>query len=351
MESMIAESTLQNEKAEPLCPVFGACGGCAHQDLTYEAELRLKERKLREILSGKLSLPGEVFEPMTPSPKPYHYRNRLDLTMKRTKGQLAFGFSSPVHRRVIPVEACAIALPAISERMPELRREAEARMPADYLTANIVVRSGDDGKVFWGGIGRRSLEMKEENYFWTEIDGKKIFYSLETFFQANLSILPAVMERIKTLAAFDKETLFLDLYSGAGLFGIYFSDLAGKVIMVEDCPGSVKLAKYNIAYHQLKHVEIRGAKVESELDVIRNSGHEKVIAIVDPPRQGLSSVVCEAIAGAKYLESLFYLSCHPESLARDLFVFQSRGWKIQKVMPFDFFPKTSHLETLVLLRP
>ena len=73
--------------------------------------------------------------------------------------------------------------------------------------------------------------------------------------------------------------------------------------------------------------------------------------MIDPPRMGLSREVVNALVRAKNLESLLYLSCHPESLLRDLMFFIEEGWKIEKIVPFDFFPKTEHLETLVLLKP
>ncbi|MBL7684816.1 MAG: 23S rRNA (uracil-5-)-methyltransferase RumA, partial [Deltaproteobacteria bacterium] len=76
---------------------------------------------------------------------------------------------------------------------------------------------------------------------------------------------------------------------------------------------------------------------------------ENVVAMIDPPRKGLYPSVCEALVQSQKLKTLFYLSCHPDSLIRDLKILISGGWKIETVIPFDFFPKTVHLETLVKL--
>lgn len=341
----------ESEKAVPLCPVFGECGGCAHQDIVYMKELQLKEEKLRALFKSKLGVGAEGFDPIVPSPKDYHYRHRLDITVKRSRGELLFGFQSSMTRNVVALETCPIAMEAVADFIPQLREEAFAKLPAKYRTANLVVRTGDDGRVRWGGIGRHSLVMREGDYLWTEIESKKIYYSLENFFQANLSILPRVIEKIRSLVKLDRETFFLDLYSGVGLFGLCFAEEVAKVMMIEDCPGSVHLAKYNVAQRNLGNVEIFSGKLEDQLGLLRENGFKRTIAMIDPPRAGLSPKVSGALSQAKYLETLLYLSCHPESLVRDLAVFLEKGWRIEKVVPFDFFPRTSHLETLVLLKP
>ena len=343
-------------KVAPLCPVFGVCGGCAYQDIPYSEELAAKERNLKELLGGKLTLDESVFEAVVPSPEPYHYRHRLDLSLKKrfheNKVEYEMGFQVPGSSRLVPVESCAIARREITDFMPELKKQAGARITEKYRTANLVVRTGDDGRVLWGGIGRRSLELLPKDYLWTEVRGRKIFYSLDTFFQANLSILPGLMDKIESLHAFNRETIFFDLYSGVGLFGICFAPQVAKVVMMEESPASVSLANFNTAYHGFKNVKIYQGLVESGLPaVLKEAGEGPRVAFVDPPRKGLAPAVLETLAASRAFEALFYLSCQPESLARDLEKFTSEGWKIEKIVPFDFFPKTNHLETLAVLKP
>ena len=338
-------------KVEPLCPLFGSCGGCQYQDIPYEEELSRKEAILKELLAKELSLPEDVFEPITPSPEVYHYRNRLDLTLrKRNNGERQMGFMLPGTQRLQEVTACPIARKEINDFIPTLKEEAVRKLPEDYKTANLVVRVGEAGKVFWGGIGRRSLRMKEENYFWTTVRGRKIFYSLDTFFQANLSILEKVVSRIESLIVWQKDTVFLDLYSGVGFFGIALADRANAVVMIEEVRDSVTLARFNVSHHGLTHVKMIVGKVETHLpEVLKELDGKPCVALIDPPRGGLASSAIETLGEAKSLESLFYLSCSPESLARDLKHLAKVGWKVRKVMPFDFFPRTRHLETLVWL--
>ena len=129
--------------------------------------------------------------------------------------------------------------------------------------------------------------------------------------------------------------------------------------MIEECSSSVKLAEHNIAYHGLEEkVDLRGGRVEDQLGTLLELVKEKRnVGMIDPPRRGLSEEVCEMLTGlAKKpgrpgMDSLLYLSCSPQSLVRDLKVLTREAWEIEKVIPFDFFPKTQHLETLVLLQP
>ena len=343
-----------------LCPLFGTCGGCQYQDIPYEEELFLKERILKDLLTKELGLSEDIFEAIVPSPEPYYYRNRLDLTLrKRNNGERQMGFMLQGTQRLQEVKACPIARKEINDFLPALKEEAVCKLPENYKVANLVVRVGDEGKVFWGGIGRRSLRMKEEDYFWTSVRGRKIFYALDTFFQANLSILEKIVSRIEGLIAWQENTVFLDLYSGVGLFGIALADRAREVVMIEEGSDSVDLARFNVKYHGLEHVRTLIGKVETHLpEVLKELNDKPCVALIDPPRGGLASsaiatlgqaAVVTAAGQATGLQSLFYLSCSPESLVRDLKHRAQVNWQVRKIMPFDFFPRTRHLETLVWL--
>jgi tRNA/tmRNA/rRNA uracil-C5-methylase (TrmA/RlmC/RlmD family) len=120
--------------------------------------------------------------------------------------------------------------------------------------------------------------------------------------------------------------------------------------MIESGCDSVKLAHYNVHHHGLEHVRILEGQVETHLpEVLKELAGRPCAALIDPPRAGLAGSAIETLGQAKDLQSLFYLSCSPESLARDLKHLAKVGWKVKKVMPFDFFPRTRHLETLVWL--
>jgi len=351
----MTDKTNANNENKPLCPIFGECGGCQYQDISYEEELRLKESILHELFAQHLKKNPKKdfpFKNIVASPKQYHYRNRLDLRLLKTKDQNIFmGFSPVKGYRVVETDSCMIAEEAVSDFLPALKSQAKAKLPLKYRNANLVVRTGDDGRVFWGGIGRRSLKMKEEDYFWTQISGKKIFYSLDSFFQANLSILPLLIEKIKGLKVLDKKTSFFDLYGGVGFFGVVLFDCVKDVVLFEENIYATRLAAYNIRYHHLKNFTIIEGKIEDHLDRLSDGSSLRRVALIDPPRAGLSAKAAQYLAQKKIFNALFYLSCHPKSLVRDLAVFINNGWAIKTIIPFDFFPRTKHMETLALLTP
>ncbi len=336
----------------PLCPLFGSCGGCKYQDISYDEELFIKEKALQGLLTGTIEgLDPSVFESVVPSPDLYYYRNRLDLTFRRDReGRWRMGFMLENTHKLEDVTVCPIARKEINDFLPKLREEATVKAVAgEYRNANLTVRVGEEGKVAWGGIGRRSLRMNPENYFSVTIRGRKIFYSLDTFFQANLSILGKVAGTISTGSVWNPETVLLDLYSGVGLFGLALADLAQEVVMIESGYDSVRLAKHNIAYHKLEHVKVLEGQVEKLLpEILSTLGGRHCVALIDPPRSGLYPSAIQTLNQSDGISTLFYLSCSPESLSRDLALLKD-GWKIERIIPFDFFPRTRHLETLVCL--
>lgn len=337
---------------EPLCPVFGSCGGCQYQNAPYDEELRLKTEGLRALLKEHLGgLPFDQL-PAVPSPKIYHYRNRLDLRLKKLRGgSIHVGFSLPQKGPVLEIDQCPIAMEAISEFIPQLKKDAAAILPPKYKVANLTVRCGDGPAVRWGGIGRRSTRLSAEDYFSTRCQGLEIFYSLDTFFQANLSILPKVIETIRTMPVWSKEATFFDLYGGVGLFGLCVHDLVGRVVNIEENVHSIKLARHNIEQNHISNVEIFSGRVEDVLPGLLEQGvGEGHVVMVDPPRAGLSPSSLTLLNGLSRAQYLIYLSCNPLTLAENLKALREGAWQIMTLQPFDFFPRTRHLETLVLLR-
>ncbi len=345
------QNTSLQSSCLPACPVFGSCGGCAYQHLSYPEELQLKQSQIQKLFENQLGLSAPHPDPILASPKPYHYRHRLDVGIRKTKEDgFVFGFVNQEKKRLIPIDNCPIALSAVSDFLPELKRQAIEKFTADYRVASLVVKSDDTGRVRWGGIGRRSLRLNPSDYFYTEIRNRKIYYSLDTFFQANLSILPLLMDQIEALVSSHPKKGFLDLYGGVGLFSFALSHLFSKIILIENHPTSTELATYNQSIHSLPSFIIQNGRVEDLLpDLTDSINFSDWVAMIDPPRKGLEPSVIDTLTKAQSLQTLLYLSCNPETLVRDLKLFLKQNWRIERIVPFDFFPKTAHLEVLVKL--
>jgi 23S rRNA (uracil1939-C5)-methyltransferase/tRNA (uracil-5-)-methyltransferase len=301
-------------------------------------------------LSGEGLSVEKIVRPIVPSPRVYHYRNRLDLKLLRRKnGQVHIGFSAAPGAPVLDVSACPIAMERISGYLPLLRREAEEKLPPDYRLANLTVRCGDGDAVRWGGIGRRSLKLPEEDHFYTDILGRRIYYSLDTFFQANLSILPELARALRGLPVWNRTGLFCDLYGGVGLFGHLVADLVGRVVNIEENIHAVAVARRNIRENDMAAMEVFSGRVEGLLGRVlgEHAGADNIV-MVDPPRAGLSAEAIKLLDGIKGARYLLYLSCNPGKLAENIAVLNRGQWEPVFLQPFDFFPRTRHLETLAL---
>jgi tRNA/tmRNA/rRNA uracil-C5-methylase (TrmA/RlmC/RlmD family) len=343
---------MPSQAAPVVCPVFGSCGGCQYHHLDYADELELKGSALKEDLRAELPLEEGLFQPIVPSPKIYHYRNRLDLKLvNRRNGDVHVGFSPADRGPVIEIGACPIAMEAISAFIPRLRQEAAAAIPKEYRMANLTVRCGQGDGVHWGGIGRKSLRLEARDYFYVDILGRRIYYGLDTFFQANLSILPSLIELLRGQDIWARDAVFFDLYGGVGFFGMCVNDLVAKVVNIEENVHAVRLAKYNISANGLSNVEALEGRVEDILPpLLAGAVTTENIVMVDPPRAGLSKEAVLLLNGLERVRYLAYLSCDPKNLAVNLKDLVAGGWAIMQVRPFDFFPRTRHLETLVILK-
>ncbi len=344
---MLVDPCLDIKSVKPPCPVFGECGGCQYQDISYPDELKLKEDYLKQLFRSRLSVEPEVFRPIVASPQIYRYRNKLDLRFQRTRHHgILMGFSSD--KKMVPVESCPIALGAISDFLPRLKEQVIPKFTEKYRMANLVVKMGDDDRICWGGIGKRSLRQAKEDYLWVDIDGKRIFYALDTFFQANRSILPEIIGHVRSRIDIVRPDVFFDFYAGVGLFGLFAADLVPKTVLIEENRSSIEAAEYNVAYNRTGNIDIIPGKVEEVFAQTLEAYEGKKAAMIDPPRAGLRQMA-SVLAFCRGLDSLYYLSCNAETLVEDLAVLLKGGWQIREVSPFDFFPRTKHLETFVAL--
>lgn len=334
----------------PICSVYGRCGGCQYQHISYDKELVQKETYIKTLFAGIAVASSAEFRPIIRSPKEYGYRHRLDLKLTRWRnGQIFIGFSPLEKGPVVEIQACPIAMEAVSTFIPQLRQEAVTMLPPKYRMANLTVRCGDEGVVRWGGIGKRSLQLEKDEYLSVTVGQDKIFFALDTFFQANLSILPVLRDVVRAFPIWSKDAVFFDLYGGVGLFSLMVRDLVSKVVDIEENVHAVRLARHNMMYNRAANMEVLDGRVEAVLPgLLAAATSTDNIMMVDPPRAGLSEDVISLLGRVPNAKHLVYLSCDPQSFLKDLNDLSRDGWRLKIVQPLDFFPRTRHLETLAL---
>ncbi|MBS0584759.1 MAG: 23S rRNA (uracil(1939)-C(5))-methyltransferase RlmD [Verrucomicrobia bacterium] len=369
-------SQIAEDRQEPLCPLFGKCGGCQLLHLKYEAQVELKGRRVKEALDRIGKIEGYKIFPCQPSKEPLFYRNKIQLPVDGAK----IGLYAAKSHDIIPVEKCYIHNEN-GDTVYRLIREEIQKNPhlglrhvwlrSSRKTKEVLVALIVRGKV---GEELRSLAKRifahplvvgvlggshdrvdnvlrpdslhllcGEEVLEEELLGVEVEISMESFFQVNSSQAEAIYEKASLLADLQKGASVLDAYCGLGLFAIFLAKKGAKVTGIEMVEKAIEDAKKNAIRNQVEALFLCG-KVE---DLIRELPPYDVV-FLNPPRKGCEKIVIDTVS-RQAPDKIIYTSCDPATLARDLALFQERGYKTVEVHPFDLFPQTMHVETVALL--
>ncbi len=287
-------------RVNPECPYFGRCGGCAYQHISYEHQLAIKWRQVRDVLQRIGKLKDVPMRPIVPSPEQYGYRNRI--TVHAEDGVIGF-FRRDSHR-LIDIERCPISRDEVNRALAELRTQ-HVRDGHYTLRAGFVPR---------------------------------------IFSQTNEAVANVLRDLIRQLIPLDQE-LLIDAYCGAGFFAKGLLDKFQRVIGIDWDRFAIEAADENAT---TKENYITG-DIEVELDrALQKREPAKTVVIVDPPATGLSANIRKLVVDLAPA-TLIYVSCNPATLARDLNELQPK-FTIDSVTPLDMFPQTAEIETAVHLR-
>lgn len=320
-------------RSDPVCAVFGSCGGCAWQHVAYPAQLDAKRAILRAALEriGGLVLPEEI--PLEPSPSPYAYRGRTRVAVEA--GQV--GYRRRRSHRLCPTSRCPILLPALERELAQLA----ARPPT---------RDGEWELAIGEAPPARATPLPapggEERAVVLRVGEDRLRVSPGVFAQSNALLTEKLARAV--VAAAGEGARALELFAGAGLFTLGLARRFVRVVAVEAAADAARDLEANLAAAGLRHVEQVAAPVEWALARPPVAGFEPEVIVLDPPRTGLPRGVPDALADAAP-QRIVYLSCDPATLARDLTVLLQRRYRCVGVAGFDLFPQTPHVEALVTL--
>jgi 23S rRNA (uracil1939-C5)-methyltransferase len=364
------------ERRTPPCPYVPRCGGCAHQEMEYAAQLRLKEAVLREAFDrGGVEWTAAI--PVRPSPE-RAWRTRVAFHLSSGPSGLRLGLFEEGSHRVVDVEVCL----QLSDGMNRTARALlEALRPLSRVAARVkgieLAESGDESQrvavlqidgslndVAELGALRGRIPGLTGLALLSELDDRVTFVMLEgdpyvrtrvaglelrahacAFFQGNRFLVEPLVETV--LAALPPGGPVLDLYSGVGLFALPAARRGATVRAAELSEIAAEDARVNAEAAGLTNVEIEAADVETALAAWAPIAGETVI--LDPPRSGAEPSVIAALA-ARAPDTIVYVSCDPPTLGRDLKRLGASGYKVHSVEAFDLFPDTFHVETVALLR-
>lgn len=320
------------ERIAPACTLFGKCGGCDMQQLSYKAQLDAKAAIIRDCLRriGKIEYDGEI--EIVPSPQPFGYRSRARWQVDPKRHLI--GYHARESRRLVPVTDCPILTPGLQSTLDYL---SQTMGTGGEAPIEIEAATGDDGRVSTYSPGG---EPAAEVTF--AVGGDEIGFTAETFFQGNKLLIPSLIE---TALGDARGGTAFDLYCGVGLFTLPMARRFDKVIAVEGSRPAAQLARKNAEAARLANVEVVSRSVGKFLAGNKASPD---MVLLDPPRSGDDPSVIGMIAALK-AGRVSYVSCEPSILARDLRTFMDGGYSIDKVTGLDMFPQTHHVETVVQL--
>jgi 23S rRNA (uracil1939-C5)-methyltransferase len=377
-------------RATPFCSVFGSCGGCQLQHLSYPAQLAWKTDVVRGALQRIGGFTAAEVRDTIGMTNPRAYRNKMSLVIDHEGGGSTIGFYKQRSHEVVPIDSCPIVSPVLNQYINNLYTARNAPEIASALATarHVVARSARSTgeavvtvttpqpspevaraapammKLFPGAVGltnsfdlssqnaimgRRHRTLEGRSEIEESLDGVRYRVSAGSFFQVNIEIVGRIFDAMR--GAFEHPRRIVDLYCGVGTFSLFFARLGCEVYGIEENSQAILEAGQSAARNALGNwVRFRAGRVE---DIVRMQEAREAMAaadiiFLDPPRKGSDEVTLAAVAAAR-APYVWYLSCDPATLARDLKFLAANGYRLGIVQPFDMFPQTGHVETLVTL--
>jgi 23S rRNA (uracil1939-C5)-methyltransferase len=377
-------------RAEPFCPVFGRCGGCQLQHLDYAAQLRWKREVVRSALERIGGFAGADVRDTIGMDDPRAYRNKMSLVVDHRAALPRIGFYKQRSHDVVPIDACPIVEPQLSDYIERLaaarldettseifkaakhilarsaqatgqavititsKRESLSVTQATALQALLPGAAGVTNSFDLSSenaiLGRRHRVVSGSGEVEESIAGITYRISPRSFFQINVRVVARIFGYLKTLGL-GPHLRIVDLYCGVGTFTLFFAKQGCDVFGIEENALAVDEGRKNAQRNRLSDkLRFRSGRVER---VLSEEEGRMALALastvfLDPPRKGSDEATLAAIAAAR-VASVWYLSCDPATLARDLKFLAAKGYRIGAVQPFDMFPQTGHVETFVAL--
>ena len=393
------------ERVSAPCPHVQRCGGCRFQDLDYAAQLRIKERQVRETLVHLGGIADPPVRAITPAPDQFHYRNKMEFSFHPgPEGAPVLGLHERgTFDRVFALETCLLPSPLTVEivRLTQcvaaerrwrayhprhhegvVRYLAVRHLPTTDQCAVHLVAASDEipGLVEWAravadlspavrtvtllvnrsraniAFGEEERVLRGDGTIVERLLGLEFEVSANAFLQTNSRQAEALYTAALEAARLEGREQVLDLYCGTGTLTLLFARAVkeGMAVGVESAPDAVERAVRNAARNGLpktRFVEGEARRVLREWARGERPGAVRPdVVVVDPPRAGLHPRVVARIAELTP-KRVVYVSCNPATLARDLKDFAALGLLLAEVRPFDMFPHTPHIECVARLEP
>lgn len=321
-----------SDRVSPRCPLFGICGGCQYQHMSYNKQVELKKHHVSDVMKRIGNIDTLVNNCICDGKKCYGYRSKI--TPHYQKKVPPIGFLDRSSRKIVDVESCPIATHAINNKISNARNRLIQKSHDLKRGGTLLLRDVGDKVIF---DHNEKVECVVNGYRFRFIAGE--------FFQNNPFLLPRFAEFVVQSAV--GPTNLIDAYCGVGFFGILSASNFNNVIGVEINKNAIKLANENAEMNGVGNISFISGVAEKIFDNVNFNGNSTSV-IIDPPRAGCDAKFLDQLLNF-YPEKIVYVSCAPDTQARDLKIL-SQMYDAVEIQPFDMFPQTRHIENVVVLR-
>ncbi|MBC1560208.1 23S rRNA (uracil(1939)-C(5))-methyltransferase RlmD [Listeria booriae] len=383
------------DRVTPPCLVYSQCGGCQLQHLSYDGQLRMKQKQVAQVMKRIGKQDVEVL-PTLGMENPWNYRNKAQVPVGFVNGRLVAGFYQQRSHQIIDMNTCLIQQEENNEVIQTARSIfakyhvepydettrkgvlrhlmtrfatttgelmlvivttklnfpnkaeilAELQQSIPELTSLVQnVNTANTNVIF----GEQTVVLAGREYIMDTIHGISFAISARSFYQVNPEQTEILYAEALKLAGLTGEETVIDAYCGIGSISLCLAKEAKHVYGVEIVPQAIEDARANAKLNKMDNVTFAVGKAEEVIPDWFKQGIKADVLVVDPPRKGCDDALLKTILKMKP-KRVVYVSCNPATLARDMLVLTEGGYEAKMVQPVDMFPQTTHVECVTVLQ-
>lgn len=380
----------QERKTSEFCPAFGLCGGCQYLDIPYEKQLGKKQKQVEKLLT-----PYCKTEKIIGMEEPFYYRNKVHAVFGHRGNEIISGTYQEGTHRIVSVDSCRIQdqkadaiIRDIRGLLPSFKIKTYNEDTGYGLFRHVLVRIGrESGQVMVVLVlsspimpsknnfvkalrklhpeittvvlnvndkstsmvlGERESVLYGKGYIEDTLCGCTFRISSKSFYQVNPVQTEKLYSKAMELAGLTGKERVIDAYCGIGTIGLIASREAGEVVGVELNPDAVRDAGYNAKRNGAANIRFYQGDAGLFMTAMAETGETADVVFMDPPRAGSDEAFLSSVVKLSP-KKIVYISCNPETLARDLKYLTEHGYEARSAWPVDMFPMTDNVETVCLL--